>query len=122
MNCRTLLRRGFQRHETAETKGKRKQTVVFLSVRTVLALAPSSRLPRQHGIVGPWAPAPTVVQDRDRDEVISLPLGRKVSKLADLGRRLLQIQASSEHHFFDGGPGPKDMIGFMAKLPVPMGG
>jgi hypothetical protein len=64
----------------------------------------------------------TIVYDWDRDEFISLPLGVKLSKLADLGGRPVQFQASYEHNFYDDGVGPKDTIGFTVKLLVPKGG
>lgn len=64
----------------------------------------------------------TFVWDWDRDEFTSLPLGVKVSKLTKISGRPVQFQLSYERNFYDSGVGPRDTIGFTAKILVPKGG
>lgn len=61
----------------------------------------------------------SIVYDWDANAFVSLPLGVKVSKLTKMGSVPLQLQLSYERNFSDDRVGPKDTIGFTAKILLP---
>lgn len=59
------------------------------------------------------------IYDWDADEFTSIPLGVKVAKLTRIADNSVQFQLSYERNFYDERVGPKDTIGFTAKLLLP---
>lgn len=64
----------------------------------------------------------TFTYDWDRNELTSVPLGVKISRLTKLGGHPVQWQLSYERNFYDTAVAPQDTIGFTVKLLVPKGG
>lgn len=63
----------------------------------------------------------TFAYDWDLNEMTSIPVGIKLSKLTKLSGRPVQWQLSYEQNLYDTGITPKETIGFTVKLLVPKG-